>query len=380
MKIGIDASRAFVDQPTGTERYAYEMITRILAQPEAAKHEWRLYTRKNSNTKYQITNEIREIQRKNTGLRVKVVEIGLPYLWTQVGLAYRTWIDGLDRLWIPAHTLPVLRKPGMVTAVTVHGIEYEWLPAYENLLQRWYLPLSTVYAVKQATRVIAVSEFTKSQLVERLGASKDKIQVIGEGYETETSGGKSNDIKAVLREYGLEPKKYVLFVGTVQPRKNLARLIEAFGLVAEKHKDLKLVICGKLGWNYADVLAAAEEAGERIVITGYVEEAKRLALLSGALAYVQPSITEGFGLPVLEAMDMNIPVASSTGGAMPEVVGDAGVLFDPTNTQEMAGAILRIIDDKKMREGIVAAGKKQVKEFQWEAAAAKVLKFLTYNI
>ena len=153
MRIGIDASRAFGRDRTGTENYSYEIITRMLKLPQAKKHTWILYTKEN---------------------------IKLPYLWTQVGLAYKTWTDNLDVLWVPAHTLPVLARPGLAKVVTIHGIEYEWLPAYENWLQRWYLPLSTQYAVMSASRIIAVSQFTKKQLVERLGADPKKITVIHE--------------------------------------------------------------------------------------------------------------------------------------------------------------------------------------------------------
>lgn len=162
MRIGIDASRAFGSQKTGTERYSYEIITRLLKLPEISKHEVILYTKEN---------------------------IKLPFLWTQIGLAYRTWVDKLDVLWVPAHTLPILRPPSQMlwrgkhlkTVVTIHGIEYEWLPAYENWLQRWYLPLSTKYACWAANKIIAVSEFTKKQLVERLGADPKKIEVVYEG-------------------------------------------------------------------------------------------------------------------------------------------------------------------------------------------------------
>ena len=178
MRIGIDASRAFVDNPTGTERYSYEVITRLLKLPEAKKHTWILYVRPQfliSNFKFLNNDQMFKCP------NVQIREIPLSRLWTQVGLAARTWVDDLDVLWVPAHTLPVLRKLGIRTVVTVHGLEYEWLPEYENWLQRWYLPLSTKYAVMSASRIIAVSEFTKRQLVERLGADERKIAVIHEG-------------------------------------------------------------------------------------------------------------------------------------------------------------------------------------------------------
>ncbi len=170
MRIGIDASRAFVPNRTGTEEYSWRIIKHILALPEARKHTWVLYTRG------VIPSEVEgSLRLAGAAVGMTIRRINMPFLWTQVGLAGRTWLDGLDVLWVPAHTLPVLRKPGLKTVVTIHGIEYEWLPAYENALQKWYLPWSTVYAVSSATKVIAVSEFTKRQLVERLGADERKI-------------------------------------------------------------------------------------------------------------------------------------------------------------------------------------------------------------
>lgn len=335
MRIGIDASRAFEAQKTGTESYSYELITHLLALPEAKEHEWILYTKKN---------------------------IPLPRLWTQLGLAYKTWTDGLDVLWIPAHTLPVLRNPKVKTVVTIHGIEYEWLPAYENLLQRWYLPLSTKFACWAADKLIAVSQFTKNQLIERLGANPKKISVIYEGSNF------------------FEPKRstkvgerYILFIGTVQPRKNLKRLIQAFSSLKSQFPSLKLIIAGKLGWNYQEVLEAAKN--KNVEITGFVSEERRNQLLKGALAYVQSSITEGFGLPVLEAMNAGVPVVSSRGGALAEIVGNAGLLFDPLDVQDISHKLSLVIHSHKLREELIAKGLKRVRNFSWEKAARQ-----TYNI
>jgi glycosyltransferase involved in cell wall biosynthesis len=351
------------------------MITRIIRLPEAKQNEWILYVRKGQGKN--IGNELPG--------NVRIAEIDLPYLWTQVGLAARTWTDGLDVLWIPAHTLPVLRKPNwrlagkpLKTVVTIHGIEYEWLPAYENPLQRWYLPLSTRYAVKQATQVIAVSGFTKKQLVERLGADPKKIRVIGNGYEPEENGQKNTEGFAAGERYKLQKGKYFVFVGTVQPRKNLVRLIEAFGRL--KYTDYKLIICGKLGWNFAEVQAAAEKTGRnRVIVTGYINENDRRELLRNAVAYVQPSITEGFGIPVLEAMGAGVPVLSSNGGALPEVVGRAGWLFDPMRVEEIRAAMEKIIEDRGLRNRLKNEGKQQVLKFSWESSARQVFELLTYK-
>ena len=256
MRIGIDASRAFVDNPTGTERYSYEVITRLLKLPEAKKHTWILYVRPQfliSNFKFLNNDQMFKCP------NVQIREIPLSRLWTQVGLAARTWVDDLDVLWVPAHTLPVLRKPGIRTVVTVHGLEYEWLPEYENWLQRWYLPLSTKYAVMSASRIIAVSEFTKRQLVERLGADERKIAVIHEGV---TRQRLETSVQRLVKG------KYLLFVGTIQPRKNLVRLIEAFSRLDARRYTLNAPLTvavqgfGNVGFNMAKFL---HEQGFKVV-------------------------------------------------------------------------------------------------------------------
>ncbi len=370
MRIGIDASRAFVKEPTGTERYAFEVITRMLGLPEAGKHKWILYVKQSQN--------VRSINAEH--VNVTIVEIPLKYLWTQAGLAARTWIDRPDVLWVPAHTLPVLRKPGIRTLVTIHGIEYEWLPAYENKLQRWYLPLSTRYAVHSASRIIAVSEFTKKQLIARLNGDQNKIKVIPEGFDVQMPKFKfqmTNKIQ-VLNKYKLTPKRYLLFVGTIQPRKNLVRLIEVFAQLEQNNPRLKLVIAGKPGWNYQEVLDAPKKFGVegRVVITGYIGDYTRQILLHQALVYVQPSITEGFGLPVLEAMAAGIPVVSSNGGALKEVVGKAGVLFDPTDNRDIGHKLLSVINDRVFQKKLVKQGRERAKLFNWEKAARQTYQLI----
>lgn len=351
MRIGIDASRAFVKNPTGTERYSYEVITRILKLPEAKKHTWILYTKEN---------------------------IKLSYLWTQVGLAYRTWVDKLDVLWIPAHTLPVLRKPGLKTVVTIHGLEYEFLPEYKKGLQSWYLPLSTQYAVRSANKIIAVSEFTKKQIVERLHVNPEKITVIYEGVGTEIFNFKFSILNQnqILKKYNLQKKNYILFIGTVQPRKNLVRLIQAFSRLNPKRYTL--VIVGKLGWDYQEVLDEIDKSVVKndIVMVGYIKDSDRDTLLHNALVYVQPSITEGFGLPVLEAMAAGVPVVSSNGGALSEVVGKAGLLFDPYDQLDILDKLTQVISNPKLRKLLITRSHLRIREFSWEKAARETYRIL----
>lgn len=366
MRIGIDASRTFVKDPTGTERYAYEVTMRLLKLPEASKHTWILYTKPGSLTTLRLPN-------------VKTTVVPWKYLWTQAGLAARTWADDLDVLWVPAHTLPVFRKPGMKTVVTIHGIEYEWLPAFENPLQRWYLPLSTIYAAKTASKLISVSKFTKDELIKRMGIDQAKIQVIWEGInKSRMTGGKD---LGVLEKCGLEKGGYLLFVGTVQPRKNLERLIAAFERIGQG----KLVIAGKLGWGYEEVVRLADKSAGKVILTGYIDDNERLVLLHNAGIYVQPSITEGFGLPVLEAMAAGIPVVSSRGGALqeileiPETGKTAGVLFDPLDVDDMTEKIQGVLRSKTVRDKMITEGKKRAGDFSWEKAAREAYRVMIEN-
>ena len=365
MRIGIDASRAFGEQRTGTEEYSYQIIKHLLALPQAREHEWILYVRPNLKFLNQTSFAL---SRANFKFQI----INLPYLWTQLGLAARTWVDKLDVLWIPAHTLPVVRQAGLRTVVTIHGLEYEWLPEYSNWLQAWYLPLSTQYAVLSAGKIIAVSEFTKWQLVERLEAEEKKISVIHEG----------------VSRTGLHPahrgeQPYLLFIGTIQPRKNLQRLIEAFAILKSQipNLNLKLVIAGKLGWMYDEVLAAPKKWGveDKVVFTGYINEAERNSLLRNARVYVQPSITEGFGLPVLEAMVFGVPVVSSQGGALKEIINihypmSNKILFDPYDVKDMVDKISLVLRDQRLRKEMIIAGRKL--KFSWDEAAERTYKIL----
>lgn len=174
MIIGVDASRAFISDKTGTENYSYHLINHLIRLPESRKHQFVLFTRPNA----QLPPELAAYT------HVLVKEIKWRYLWTQLGLAWQTWKKPhLDVLWVPAHTLPILRNPKVKTVVTIHGLEYRWLPEYKNLLQRWYLPLSTFYAVKRADQLIAVSQFTAQQLIKELRTNAKNIKVIPEGVE-----------------------------------------------------------------------------------------------------------------------------------------------------------------------------------------------------
>jgi len=369
MIIGVDASRAFVGERTGTENYSYKLLEALGKIDQ--RNRYSVYTRPFKG--YPLK-----------GGKFMFREIGWPRLWTQGGLAMRTWIDPLDVLFVPAHTLPVLRRPGLPTVVTIHGLEYEYLPEYYQFPQKVYLTWSTRYAVHYATRIISVSHFTAEELVSRLGAQRARIRVVQEGVDAEVYSKAYNDREkhSVLKGLGVQ-KPYILFVGVVQPRKNLVRLIEAFSLVVKRGlgeeraglSDLTLVIAGKPGWMYGEVIAAPERFGVkgRVMFTGFVKDEHLPILLQEAEVLIQPSLTEGFGLPVLEAMAAGTPVVAARAGALSEVGGDAAIYFDPTNVEEMAERMVLVLTNKVMMERLRTKGWARVKQFSWEKAARATL-------
>lgn len=351
MIIGVDASRAEIEDKTGTENYSSELIRALLELPEADQFTWRLYNRE---------------------------KIPWRRLWTQGGLALELWRHPVDVLWIPAHTLPVLRPKKLKTVVTIHGLEYEYLPGYYRFPQKLYLNKSTEYAVKHADRLIAVSNWTKTQLIKRLGADPKKIFVIHEGVSNRIIKAKTSQFKPEYRrqirhKYNL-PQDYILFVGTIQPRKNLVRLIKAFSSITFPECDL--VIAGKPGWMYEPIVAEAKK-NRRVHLIGRVADADLAAVYKLAKLFVWPSLMEGFGLPILEAMTLGIPVIASDRGALPEVAGDAALLVDPTRTADLTKAIKLCLENEDLRQGLIEKGFRRAAKFSWEQAAKLTLKILT---
>jgi len=369
MLIGIDGSRALVKDKAGVENYSYELIKAMLEMEEIKKHKLRLYVRGG----VKVEEEWRE--------KMEIVEIKWPRLWTQGGLALECLKRPVEVLFIPAHTLAVVRRGKMKTVVTIHGLEYEYLPEYYQFPQKLYLNKSTEYAVKKADRLIAVSKWVKQELVERLGADKRKIKMVYEGVSSRLVGAKkgrfsSQYMRQIRHKYGLE-KQYILFVGTIQPRKNIERLIEAFSRLEDK--EVQLVIGGKKGWMYEEVYKAPKKWGveKRVRFTGRIAEADLAGVYKGASLFCWPSLMEGFGLPILEAMLMGIPVITSNRGALAEIAGEAALEVDPENVRELAKAMELVLKNQDLREGLVEKGYGRVKQFSWQKAGQETLRWLT---
>jgi glycosyltransferase involved in cell wall biosynthesis len=223
-----------------------------------------------------------------------------------------------------------------------------------------------------------VSKHTKHDLIEKLDIPAQRIHVVYNAADARFHPiHDRNEIMQVMHKYGLPESGYVLYVGTLEPRKNLVRLIEAYAAMLDQYGDDTplLVLAGSKGWLYQDIIYSVERFGlqEQIIFTGFVADEDLPAVYSNALFFVYPSLYEGFGLPVLEAMACGIPVIASSAGSLPEIVGDAGMLVKPTDTQALMQAMTILLDNSEQRSRLSASGLKRASTFSWERAAHKTL-------
>lgn len=364
MRIGIDASRATVARRTGTESYALNLIRGMLDRDSA--HDFILYFR-DSPAPDLFSTGIRRV-------------IPFPRLWSHLRLSLELLRRPRpDVLFIPAHVLPIIHP--LPSVVTVHDLGYLHFPGAHPFAQRQYLDWSTRFSARAATHVIADSLATKSDLIRFYGIPAEKITVVYPGRDESLH---RVDPAPVRAKYGL-PNEYLLHVGTIQPRKNLIRLIEAFQNAMHRRgrqpptsegrgrqpPTPTMVLAGKAGWLSAPILAAARSAGVRLL--DFVPDEDLAGLYSGARAFVFPSLYEGFGFPILEAMACGAPVICSNTSSLLELAGAAALLVDPTNVEALASAINRVLSDPDLRAALVEKGYAQVKRFSWAKAAGETL-------
>ena len=363
MIIGFDGSRAFNKHKTGTENYSFQLLQHL--SKIDTENNYVIYIRPGF-----------EIEKGWPGnFKFKVLNFKL--LWTQVGLALSTFTDPLDVLFVPSHTLPLIRKPGLKTVLTVHDLGAQYLPQYHQLKQRLYLSFVTSQQLSSATKLIAVSQATKDDLHKQIGIPTAKISVIYEGVNHDLKPIKGDILRDTLRQYDLSANNYFLFIGTIQPRKNLERLINAYGKLFTP-KAPQLVLAGSRGWLSDEIykLPAQLKIASAVKFLGYVPDQHLPALYSGATAFVFPSLFEGFGLPVLEAMACRCPVITSNLSSLPEVAGRGAILVDPYSVDDISQAMSKVMNPE-FRMKLQEKGFKQVKRFSWEKTARETLQILT---
>jgi glycosyltransferase involved in cell wall biosynthesis len=365
MLIGIDASRIARPQRTGTEAYSLHLIRALVEVGRDCR--FRLYS------PAPLPSGSVKVDSK-TGSEVRVIPF--PRLWTHLRLAWEISRHTPDVMLVPAHVMPVVCP--VATVVTVHDLGYLYYPQAHRRFDRWYLDRTTRRHARLAAHIIADSRATCSDLVDRYQADPKRISVVYPGHDESLCRIEDPEVIAAAKSrYGID-SDYLLYLGTLQPRKNLVRLVEAFARLQPPADDIQLVLAGKKGWLYDELFACVKRLGleGRVIFPGYVGDEDKAALLSEAVALVYPSLYEGFGLPVLEAMACGTPVLTSNVSSLPEVAGHAALLVDPLDVESMAARISHIMMDGDLRRVLIERGYQQVHKFSWTEAAHQVLEVL----
>jgi len=312
----------------------------------------------------------------------EIKKIRSPIFWTQTKFAWEIWKDKIDVLWMPMHNIPLIRNKKMETVVTIHDLAFKQFPKTFPQKDLLKLNLLTNLAIKKSDKIIAVSKSTKQDILKFYPEiSAQKIKVIYHGFSAELfqRNFSKEKIKATLTKFSIGNAKFLLYVGAIQPRKNLKFLVEAFNIYKHRTKsNVKLVLAGGRAWQWQETIQAVERSvfKEDIILTNKVSFSELAILYQNSSLFIFPSLYEGFGIPILEAFASNVPVISANNSSLPEVGGGAVEYFDELNADDLAGKIEKILNDKKLKEEMIVRGKKQLQKFSWEKCAGTTLTYL----
>ena len=364
MLLGIDASRAAVEQRTGTEAYAFFLIRALIKKTSGLNLRVRLYFNQPPET--DLFPSLPHVEQRI---------IPFPRLWTHVRLAVELQLHPVNVFFTPAHVIPFTHFGPSVA--TVHDLGFHYFPDAHTWKQRAYLKLSTRTNSRKSRRIIADSQATKDDLMRFYGCKAEKIDVIYPGLDPSlrpvTNQGILNQIQ---KRYAIS-SPYLLYLGTLQPRKNLVRLVRAYGESGLAHQ---LVLAGRVGWRSASIM---DEIGQldskirqRVHLPGYIAEQDKAALLSGATAVLYPSLYEGFGFPLLEAQACGTPVLAANSSSIPEIAGNTAVLVDPLDQEAILHGMIALVHNAGLRRELAARGLQNIQRFSWERAADEILAVL----
>lgn len=307
------------------------------------------------------------ISRKNK--ITKVLNLLIELLWIHALLPLKLAGERIDLVHMPANVAPALSPCPVV--VTIHDANFRRFPETYDPGYRRYANLAFWIAARRAVRVITDSGFSARDLARYFGANPGKVSVVHLGV--------SHNPDVAERERPIDSRPYVLFVGSLEPHKNVRRLIEAFALFRasgdEVARDCRLVVAGGSGRDHGQVVAEISRHGleDDVHITGHVTAERLEQLYRHASIFAFPTLNEGFGLPPLEAMARGVPVVAAAAGSLPEVLGDAALYCDPFDVEDIARALLKIASDKLLRVRLSEAGSRRVEQFTWEKTALATL-------
>ena len=362
MKIAIDASRAFLHERTGIEEYSYQLI-KYLREP-LEKHNVVLFIRK--GTEENIDFDLPE--------NWKVKTLRAWRFWTYFRLSLALLFLRPDKLLVPGHIVPPIHPKD--TTVVIHGLEFEMTPEAYSKYERWSMRKGIKNSCKWAKNVICVSNNTKRDLMRLYKIPKKKIRVVYEGVNIAPKENIELSVET-LYKFGLRKQGYLIFIGRLEERKNILNILNAYEIL-RKHFGVakKLVLVGKGGYGWEDIREKIKQHpfAHDIVVTGFVSTSEKWELLRSASVFVFPTLYEGFGLPVLEAQQLGVPVVTSNNSSLKEIAKSSALLVDPYNAADIAEKVNTLIQNDEIRTKIIKLGFENLKRFDWNRCARLVAK------
>lgn len=364
MRIAIDAT-AIPEQLTGAGHYVVNLI-RALSSLDS-EHEWIVFAQPH------LLSALTPVVHRLRMIPTRPMPPPIRLLWEQTALPVWTRRLNVDVLHSPHYTMPLMHPVRQV--VTFHDMTFFLYPERHERSKQLFFPLMIRASARRAERLIVPSESTRKDTLQYTATPPAKVVTIYEGVDERFFLPPSEaTAQALRRRYSL-PDRFVLYVGTLEPRKNVDILLEAFSRLHPHFPDVKLVLAGKAGWNVAATLqriAQMEHAGQAIWLR-HVPAAHLPALYHLAEVFVYPSLYEGFGLPPLESMAAGTPVITTNVSAMPEVVGRAGVLIPPSDIHALVAALQTLLRQPERRRHLAQQGKARARRFSWQRTARQTL-------
>jgi glycosyltransferase involved in cell wall biosynthesis len=367
MIIGIDASRANKSNKTGTEWYSWHLIEELKKIAQSSD-QFLLYTND------RLAGDLAKCPEN---FAEKVLAWPPKYLWTQVRLWWELLVSPPDVLLVPAHTIPLLPiRRKVKVAATVHDVGFKRFPELYKPIQVWYHDLTMRRIKSRANVIITISEFSKREMMELYGVKESQIKVVYLGYDEKTYNERSGENSKTAQEKYNLTSPYLLYVGRLEKKKNIGNIVAAFALAKDNFPDLKLVLAGSGGNQFEEIkkIIADLKLEDEIILPGYVAQEDLPGLVAGAEIFMFPTLYEGFGLPILEAMACGTPVITSDMLPHTEVGGSAGVYADPHSPQSLSDAIIKILENPEFKSSLQAKGLLRAKEFSWRQTAEGVYK------